>query len=573
MKHWRIYFLMIVIFFLGSGILARLFSLQILKYDHYSVLAQDQQQFYATLFPQRGEIFMQDLSNQQRDGQEYRRPLAINKEFQQVYLVPKDIPQEEKQALVEQLSEILNLDKEIISERINKPNDPYEPLEHKVDQEVAQQIKELNIRGLGLISETWRYYPNQTLASHLSGFVGMVNEKKIGQYGLEGYYQNELKGRSGFLTGEKDIAGYWIPSVNQETELAQNGVDLVLTIDENIQFKVEKELSQIIERWKAESGTIIVMEPTTGAILAMANLPAFDPNEYGEVEDINFFLNPAIQEVYEPGSVFKPITMAIGLDSGKVSPDTVYNDEGYIQIKGSTISNVDGNAYNQQTMTQVLEKSLNTGAVFVQRAVGEDLFQEYIEKFNLHKPTGIDLAGEVSGNISNLYTGRDINLATISFGQGITVTPLGLITAIGAIANNGNLMKPFIVEKEVYPDGREIVTQPQVVNQVISSETAEVLTEMLVSVVENGYGKPAKINGYDVAGKTGTAQVSDLEQGGYSEDTIHSFIGYAPAFNPRFIILIKLDKPQGIRFASDSVSPVFKRIAEYLLNYLEIPPQ
>ena len=573
MNHWRIYTLMIVIFLLGGWVLSKLFFLQILEYDYYSALAQDQHQLYATLFPQRGEIFMQDLSAQQRDGQEHLSPLAINKEFQQVYLVPKDIPQEEKEGLVEQLAEILDLDKKTISERINKLNDPYEPLKHKINQDVAQQIKDLNIKGLGLISETWRYYPNQILASHLSGFVGTINEKKIGQYGLEGYYQDKLKGRSGFLTGEKDIAGYWIPSVNQEIEPAQDGVDLFLTIDENIQFKAEKELSQVIERWEAESGTIIVMEPTTGAILAMVSFPSFNPNEYSQVEDINYFLNPAVQEVYEPGSVFKPFTMAAGLDSGKVNPDTIYQDTGQVQIKGSFIKNVDGKAYGQQTMIQVLEKSLNTGAVFVQRAVGQDLFQEYIEKFNFHKPTGIDLVGEVNGNISNLYTGRDINLATISFGQGITVTPLGLIMAIGAIANDGNLMKPFIVEKEIYPDGREVVTQPEVVEQVISSKTSETLTKMLVSVVNNGHGKPAAIAGYDVAGKTGTAQVSDPELGGYSEDTIHSFVGYAPAFDPRFVILIKLDKPRGIRFASDSVSPVFRTMAEYLLNYLEIPPQ
>jgi len=575
-KHWRIYFLMIVIFFLGSGVLARLFILQILEHDYYSALAQDQHQLYATLFPERGEIFMQDLSSRQQagsDNQEYRCPLAINKEFQQVYLVPKDIPQEEKQDLVDKLAEILDLDKQVISERINKSDDPYEPLKHKVDQSTAQKIKDLEIEGLGLASETWRYYPNQILASHLTGFVGMAGEKKIGQYGLEGYYQDNLRGQVGFLAGEKDTAGYWIPSVNQKVEPAQDGVDLILTIDENIQFKVEKELGQVIERWGAERGTIIVMESKTGAIRAMANWPAFNPNEYGKVEDISFFLNPAIQEVYEPGSVFKPITMAAGLDSGRISPDSVYQDTGQIRIKGSVIRNVDGKIYNQQTMTQVLEKSLNTGAVFVQREVGQDIFQDYIEKFNLNKPTGIDLVGEVNGDISNLYTGRDINLATISFGQGITVTPLGLITALGAIANKGNLVKPFVVEKIVYPDGNEIVTQSEIVGQVISSETAETLTKMLVSVVDNGYGKPARITGYDVAGKTGTAQVADLEEGGYSDKTIHSFAGYAPAFNPAFIILVKLDNPQGIRFASDSVSPVFRKIAEYLLNYLEIPPE
>jgi len=573
MKHWRIYLLTLVIFFLGSGILARLFTLQILQYDYYHAWAQNQHEFQATLFPQRGQILMQDLSSQKRDGQEHYSPLAINKEFKQVYLVPKDISDQIKNSLVDQLVEILNLDKQVISERINKSDDPYEPLKHKLDQATAQEIEQLDIKGLGLISETWRYYPNNTLASHIAGFVGIVDEEKVGQYGLEGYYQDELKGQTGFLAGQKDISGYGIPSLNQKIEHAQNGVDLVLTIDENIQFKVEKELKQVIEQWQAESGTIIVMEPKTGAIRAMVSWPAFDPNEYSQVEDINFFLNPVTQEVYEPGSVFKPITMAAGLDSNKVSPETKYIDNGYIKIKGSFISNVDGRSYDQQTMTQVLEKSLNTGAVFVQQTVGLDIFQDYVERFNLDQPTGIDLGGETYGNISNLYTGRDINLATISFGQGITVTPLGLIVAIGSIANQGDLMRPYLVEKIIYPDKSEKKTLPERVGQTISPATAKTLTKMLVSVVENGYGKPAMVPGYDIAGKTGTAQVSDLEQGGYTEETIHSFIGYAPAYDPQFIILVKLDKPQGIRFASDSVSPVFKRIAKYLLDYLEIPPQ
>jgi len=314
------------------------------------------------------------------------------------------------------------------------------------------------------------------------------------------------------------------------------------------------------------------MEPKTGAIRAMANWPVFDPNEYNKVENINVFLNPAIQEIYEPGSVFKPITMAIGLDSKKVTPNTTYIDKGQVRIKNSVISNVDGKSYGEQNMIQVLEKSLNTGAVFVQQSIGEDIFQEYIQRFKFDQPTGIDLAGEISGNIANLFTGREINLATISFGQGITMTPLGLITAIGALANDGKLMRPFIVEKIISLDGKETIIKPELIDRVIYAETAEAITKMLVSVVENGYGKPAQLSGYDIAGKTGTAQIADLEKGGYSEETIHSFVGYAPAFDPRFVILIKIDKPQGIRFASDSVSPVFKRLAEYLFHYLEIPP-
>ncbi len=516
---------------------------------------------------------MQDLSNHQRNDENYYSPLAVNKKYQQIYVVPREIDVQEKDNLANELSCLLDLEKDDILNKLNKEDDPYEPLKHKVDREVSEEIDNLNIQGVNSSLETWRHYPNNTLACHLTGFVGMVGETKVGQYGLEGYYQDLLKGKQGFFKGQRDTAGYRIPSLNQKLEPAEDGAVLVLTIDQNIQFKAEKELKEVIERWDAESGTVIIMEPQTGAIRAMASWPVFDPNEYSQVESMGVFLNPSIQKVYEPGSVFKPITMAAGLDSGHISPETVYQDKGQLSLGGGIIKNVDGKVYNQQTMTQVLEKSLNTGAVFVQQKIGEETFKDYVQRFNFNLPTGIDLAGEIGGNISNLYTGREMNLANISFGQGITVTPLGLITALAAIANRGELMHPFIVEKIVYPNGREEVTSPSSVKEVISQKTAENLVKMMVSVVDNGFGKPAKIDGYSIAGKTGTAQVPDFEVGGYSDETIHTFVGFAPAFDPEFIILIKLDKPHGIRFASDSVSPVFKELAKYLFNYLEIPPQ
>ncbi|HLD34784.1 MAG TPA: penicillin-binding protein 2, partial [Patescibacteria group bacterium] len=487
--------------------------------------------------------------------------------------VPKNISEDKKDELAVQLSSLLDLDKEIILERMNKPNDPYEPLKHKVEKTITEQIENLGAEGVGISSETWRYYPNGDLASHIVGFVGIDDSGRTGQYGLERRYEDELKGEGGFIAGEKDTAGYWIPSLGQELRLAEDGADLILTIDQNIQFRVEKELDELLAKWQANSGDIIALNPKTGAVLAMASRPAFNPNEYQEEKNTDVFLNPSIQKVYELGSIFKPITMAVGLDTGKVTPEAIYRDEGRVQIKGSFIGNVDGRAYGEQTMTQVLEKSLNTGAVFVQRTVGEESFQDYIQGFGFGQPTGIDLVGEVGGNISNLFSGREINLATISFGQGITVTPLEMTNAIAAIANEGKLMRPYVVEKKIWPDGKEEVTQPTEIRQVISPQTANELTKMLVSVVDNGYSKPARVSGYNIAGKTGTAQVPDLENGGYSEETIHSFVGFAPAFNPEFVILIKMDQPRGIRFASDSISPVFKRLASYLFGYFEIPPQ
>lgn len=563
----------IIVFVIGGGILARLFSLQVLQYDKYSASAQNRQKFYKELFPKRGEIFTQDLSAKRRGDEERYYPLAVNKEFQQAYLIPRDIPKDKKEELADKLSALVGLDKEIIRQRIDKSNDPYEPLKHKISQEEAEQIKKLNVSGVKLAPETWRYYPNNSLACHLAGFVGAFNGGKIGQYGLEGYYEDELSGEIGYATGKKDTTGYQIPSLNQKLEPARDGATIVLTIDYNIQFRAEKELKQLVERWQAESGSIIIAEPKSGAIRALANWPVFNPNEYSAVEDIDIFRNASIQKTYEIGSVLKPITMAAGLDSGAVTPQTTYHDNGHVRIKGSVINNVDGKSYGEQTMTQVLEKSLNTGAVFVQQAIGKDAFRDYIQRFDFDSPTGIDLAGETGGNIVNLFSDKEIDLATISFGHGIMVSPLGLVAAIGAIANEGKIMRPFVVEKMVYSDGREIITEPHINAKAFSARTAKEIVKMLVSVVENGYGKPARISGYDIAGKTGTAQIIDPEKGVYSEETIHSFIGFAPAFDPKFVILVKMDKPQGIRFASDSVSPVFKRLAEYLLQYLEIPPR
>lgn len=571
----RIYFLMLIAVLLGGSVLVRLFSLQALQYSYYRSLAQDQHQIYQTLFPQRGEIFLQDLSLSRRDGQDHYYPLAVNKEFQQVYIIPKDVPGDERESLADQLSGLLDMNRDVILQRADKPGDPYEPLQHKIGEEIASQVAQIDIAGLGLAPEMWRFYPNDMLASHLSGFVGIsMQGEHIGQYGLEDYYERKLKGQSGFLSGGKDISGYGIPTLVDKLEPAQDGADLVLAIDQNIQFKAEKELREAAEKWKAEKGTIIVMNPQTGAILAMANWPAFDPNEYSAVEDIDIFLNSAIQEVYEPGSVFKPITMAAGLESGHIGPMTVYQDKGQIWIGDNVVRNVDDKVYGEQTMTQALEKSLNTGAVYVQQTVGPKLFREYIQRFNFDKPTGIDLAGETHGSILNLFSNQDIDLATISFGQGVTVTPLSLIQALAAVANKGKMMKPYVVHKTVQADGAESVTEPEVVGEVMSSQTAGELTKMMVSVVDNGCGTLAQVDRYTVAGKTGTAQIPDFEKGGYLEDdTIHTFVGFAPAFDAQFIILVKLDKPQGIRFAAASVGPVFKKMAQYLFNYLEIPPR
>jgi len=331
MKNFRLYLLVFFIVLASFILVFRLFSLQILQHDFYKELAANQHQIHKILFPERGEIFIKDRFYS-TDHPTQLFPLAVNKNWYLAYAVPKKIKDKEKTAEV--LAPLLKIEKEILRKKIAKKNDPYEPLKHKLSPEIADKIRRLNIDGIELASEKWRYYPADSLASHLLGFVGFVNDEQKGQYGIEGYYNEKLAGEPGFLEGEKDTAGRLIAIAQHYLQPARDGADLILTLDPNIQFFVEEKLKETIERLDAESGTIIVTNPKTGAVKALANQPSFNPNNYSKVEDINIFLNPAIQSLFEPGSIFKPITMAIALDKKLLTPDTTYKDNGFVKIGG-----------------------------------------------------------------------------------------------------------------------------------------------------------------------------------------------------------------------------------------------
>ena len=346
---------------------------------------------------------------------------------------------------------------------------------------------------------------------------------------------------------------------------AQDGNDVALTVDYNIQAIAESLLADAVSSLNADGGTIIVEDPKTGAILALANLPEFNPNTFSETQDLHDFQNGAIQKMYEPGSVFKPITMAAALNSDTITPTSTYVDTGEVVVFDRTLSNYDKRTWGERTMTEVLEYSINTGAVFAQQKTGKTRFLEYLKKFGLLERTSIDLASEVYSENQRLQTGHDVEFATASFGQGIEITPLQLVRAYSAFANNGVITNPYIVTPQ----------EEQQRDAVISSRTASQISAMLTSVVENGFGKAARVPGYYVAGKTGTAQVSwsalGEQKSGYSDQTIQSFIGYAPAFNPRFLALVKIDNP-ATNTAEYSAIPVFQKLAQYIVNYYEIPP-
>ena len=560
MKRGRINLILVLIILFGTAIVGRLFFIQILHYGYWKALAQGQQKFFAQIQGDRGEIFLQG----KKEGNLYS--LASNKNWELVYISPEEITTKGQNSMetAKALSQILNLDEDLILEKIKKSDSLYELIKSKLTQEEIELLKKLNLPGVYLGSETLRYYPQETLASHVIGFLGGNN---IGQYGVEGYYNGLLEGSEGFQEGEKSAQGYL---VNMTSGSVKRGSDLILTLDYNIQFVAEKLLREAKENLGIDGGQIIVGDPNSGKILALANFPNFNPNQYWKEEDLEIFQNSASQKLFEPGSVFKPITMAAALDQEAITPQTTYIDPGIIKIGGWPIYNYDQRVYpGKITMTEVLEKSINTGAVFAERQIDHQIFLDYIEKFGFFEPTGIDLQGEVFSTNSNLKKGYEVNFATASFGQGIEMTPIQLFRAFSAISNGGKLVKPYLLEPP-NPNLDKIETR-----QVISQKTAAQLTAMLVSVVENGFGKAAKIPGYYIAGKTGTAQVSfsalGIDKSGYSEKTIQTFAGFTPAFNPRFLVLVKLDNPK-TKTAEYSATPIFRELAKYIIDYYQIPP-
>ncbi len=547
-------------------IVARLFILQIIRGEKYGELASGRHSVYEELAPKRGNIYIKELGS---DTAVY--PVATNLTTYLAYAEPSKI--QNKNNTARALAEALGVDKKKLLADLFQ-NIPYKVVAHFVPSETAEKIKSYKFPGVGFEEEVKRIYPEKSFSGQVVGFVGSDGTSMSGRYGLEGYFDKDLSGKSGYLKAEKDALGRLIPWSGGTTEQAMDGTDLYLTIDRNIQFFVCNKIKEGVAKYDAESGTIIVMDPASGKIISMCSYPDFDPNNYNKTADQSVFNNPAIFNQYEPGSIFKPVTMAAGIDAQMVSPETTYTDEGSVFIKPHTIKNSDGKTNGVQTMTQVLEKSLNTGVVYVSRLLGSKKFREYAESFGFGNLTGVELDGEAMGDISSLKKRGEIWTATASFGQGISVTPLQMLNAFNAIANGGKLMKPYLVEKEVNAFGAVFNIQPKAIRQVISSRTSTLLRGMLAAVVENGHGKKAAVPGYFVGGKTGTAQVSKKEGGGYEENrVIGSFIGFAPADNPVFSMLVKIDNPKAVQWAESSAAPIFGEIAKYLLNYYKVPPE
>ncbi len=562
-KNPRIYFLVFLIFAIVLVVIGRAYFLQVSSFGYYKALAENQHSLFQKLIPTRGEIYLKD-----RDA---LYPVAVNKETKMAYAVPKEI--EDVAAASDGLATVLGLDRDELMRKLGKENDMYEVLKHRLSDDEISGIKKLNLKGVRMEDENFRYYPAGELASHVLGFVGWKDNEFGGRYGSELFFDQELRGENGKLFQNKDASGRWIATGERDISYAKNGDSLVLSIDHIVQYETEKMLAAAVAKYQAQRGSIIVMESSTGKIISMASYPTFDPNEYAKVENMEAFRNLAVSDPYECGSVFKTFTLASAIDAGKITPDTTYVDSGAVTEAGYTIKNSDLKANGLETMTQVLEKSLNTGVIFAEKLMGNETFSNYVKKFGFGDSTGADIFAEVSGNISNLSNyKRNIEFFTASFGQGITVTPLQLVSAYNAIANNGVLLKPQIVDKVLHDDGSVTQTAPQEVRRVISSQSDYQITQMLRSVVTDGHGKQANVPGYLVGGKTGTAQVVG-PSGGYEDGkSIGSFAGFAPIGNPKFTILVRLDDPKAVAWAESSAAPTFGELMKFLLEYYHVEP-
>jgi cell division protein FtsI/penicillin-binding protein 2 len=603
----RVFVLLLFFSFLFTIIIYRLFFLQVLDHKFYSALASDQYQMYKILVPQRGDIFFQDrtLPEEKRYLTENLHTVAMSRKYWQIYTKPYEVsdPKEAAQLLSEALfdeeqgktrflkqqgevlSEAGNVDKKSLQDflvqekqsftdtlygRLSKVNDPYEPIARRVTDDTKEKIASLNLYGIYFIPEMFRFYPDMNVGSHVVGFVGEKEEERKGLYGIELSLEEELSGKVGYLQSERDVAGRLMSLAKSAFQPAQDGSNVVLTIDFTLEDFVCEKLAFSVKQYEAISGSIVIMDPQNGQIIAMCGYPDFNPNEYWKTENIAYFNNPAIFSPYEPGSVFKPVTMAAGIDLDFLQPNTVYDDPGRLVVSGHTISNYDGRSHGRKSMTEVLIESLNTGTMFVIDKIGKEKFINYVQNFGFGEETGIELPSEQKGNIDPLSQSGMIYAYTASFGQGITVTTLQLATAYSALVNGGVLLKPTIVDRIVEKNG--VVKKSSIVpiRKVVSDRSSQLISGMLVSVVEKGHAKLAQVPGYYIGGKTGTAELA--EGGAYTDKTIHTFVGFGTVDNPRFVMVVRLDEPKKGKYAESTAVPLFGEIAKFILNYYQIPP-
>lgn len=560
----RIILFFVVIFALV--LLSKLFFVQIVRGDLYSEIADRQYATPSSNIYERGTIYFE-----QKDGalvsaatQTSGFKLAIN---------PTKITNSE--IVYEKLSKIITLDHDTFISKANLKSDPYEEIANRISKVNADAIALLKLPGVSIFKEKWRFYPGNNLASHTLGLVGYKGDELGGRYGLERQYDN-------LLTRNVDN-----PYVNFFAEVFSNLNDtlfegkeregnIVTTIEPQVQGFLEKKLTEVKDKYQIDSIGGIIMNPKDGSIYALTSKPDFNPNSFSQVKNVSVFTNPLVESVLEFGSVVKPLVMASAIDAGVVTADTKYNDKGSVIVEKKEIFNFDKKARGPGTsMQEVLNQSLNTGMVFVEQKLGKEKFRDYLLSFGIKNKTGIDLPNETSGLVSGILTSpREIEYANAAFGQGIALTPIELTRALASLGNGGMLVVPHIVKEIKYNDGTSKVMTYPTIQTKISKVTSQEISRMLVTVMDKAIkGGTAKLDHFSVAVKTGTAQVADSVNGGYYEDRhTHSFFGYFPAYDPKFIVFLYAVNPKGVPYAANTWADPFLDITKFLLNYYSVPP-
>ncbi|MDB5238398.1 MAG: hypothetical protein JWM46_668 [Candidatus Kaiserbacteria bacterium] len=555
-------------FFICAAILlvVRLYFVQIVHGEEYTKDATGQYTEFAPDTAARGDIYFTT-----KDGTPVAA--AVMQSGWRIAITPKMIT--DPAQVYTQLNAITPIDHQKFVASAAKTSDPYEEVAFRVDNAAALKIKALKIPGVLLVQDEWRNYPAAGLAAQAIGFVGYKGDTKVGVYGLEKQWNDTLVETSSGLYVNPFAEIFTNLQDVLSTDPASHEGSIITSIEPTVQAQLEKTLDDVMRTYTPNLAGGIIMDPHTGEIVAIGARPSFDPNTYNTVDDPAVFDDPLVEGRYELGSIMKPLTMATGIDAGAVTEQTTYNDTGCIMRSGKKVCNFDFKARGVIPVQEILNQSLNVGATYVAETTGHGVFTSYIKKLGFGEKTGVDLPGEISGNIAQLGEGNgpDVNYAAASFGQGISVTPIEMIRALATLANGGKLPNPHVVTGIRFDNGvtRTIPTAPE--TQVYKQSTTDTLTNMLTTVYDKALLKGAiKLDHYSIAAKTGTAQIAIPGQGYYTDRYLHSFFGYFPAHDPRFIIFLFAVNPHGQEYASATLARPFFGIAQFMINYYDIPP-
>ncbi|MFA6524092.1 MAG: penicillin-binding protein 2 [Candidatus Paceibacterota bacterium] len=560
----RIKILSFLILVFALILIAKLFLVQVVHSNSYSERADRQYVTPSSDIFERGTVFFN-----RKDGQLVSA--AMQTAGFKLAIKPNEIVDIEN--TYKKLSEKIVIDHDDFLLKSEKKNDPYEEIINHLSKEDADIISAFKIPGVYIYKEKWRFYPGNNLASHTIGFLGYKGDELSGRYGLERQYNKELARNK-----DNPYVNFFAEVFsNINKTLFKNDVkagNIVTTIEPAVQGFLEKKLTEVKQKYNVDSIGGIIMNPIDGSVYAMGVKPDFDLNNFSKIKDVSTFSNPLVENVFEFGSVVKPLVMAAALDVGVVTAETKYDDKGSVIVENKQIYNFDKKARGVVNMQEVLNQSLNTGMVFVFNKLGHENMRNYLLSYDIGKKTGIDLPNETSGLVSNLQSPRDLEYANASFGQGIALTPVEIIRALASLSNGGNLVVPHIAKTIKYNDGTEKEISYPTSRVKISEKTSEEITRMLVTVMDKSLkGGLAKMDHYSVAVKTGTAQVAKEDGRGYYEDRhTHSFFGYFPAYDPKFIIFLYAVNPKGVSYASQTWADPFLDLTKFLLNYYEVPP-